>query len=71
MVNGKQIPLNSKVFQAAAESGNIEVLEWLELQNCKWDSGLLPAARKSHNPQVVEWVESMMKRNPHLYYHLT
>lgn len=55
---GEAVPFDESVCAAAAAGGNVEALEWLRAQGCRWDRHTLAAALAAGRKETAEWARS-------------
>ena len=54
----QKCPWNRDVIEAAAHSGNLELVKWLHFQGCPWSSTTHDQAIISGNLELVKWLHS-------------
>ena len=47
--------MDRRVIRNAAESGNLQLVQWLRGEGCPWDSGTCYIAVKEGHVEVLRW----------------
>lgn len=55
--------LNSSVFEAAAEGGNLEIMKWLRQQKCGISDRVFTIIYNNRNVKNIEWMNSVWPRS--------
>ena len=49
-------PWNEGTCEAAARSGQLELLQWLHSEGCPWDEWTFYSALKTGNLKILKWL---------------
>jgi len=56
----KGCPLNDwQIFSAAAKNNNLDIMKWLKINECPWNSHIFYYAIKNENIEAMNWLKEM------------
>ncbi len=56
--NVLHVPLDSVIFESAAESGNLELVKWLHENHCPYSKRVFTAAEACGHLPMMEWLQA-------------